>query len=357
MYELSDLGFSPFFENQINEPKEKEGCLARIAAQHRGLFEVWAASKEGHAQLAGRLLQELEAERLPGVGDWVVLKAPPSHESTTIIEDVLKRKTVFIRGSAGRQSDAQVVAANVDLVFIVCGLDNDYNPRRIERYLSRIWASGAEPLVVLNKADLCEDLEDRLLEVENIAIGVPVYTTSALNQEGLDEIKKHIKPGLTAALVGSSGAGKSTIINALLGEERMATKEISGHDGRGRHTTTHRQLILLPQGGMLIDTPGMRELQLFDEEGIETVFADIEELSAACRFTDCRHDTEPGCAVKEAVESGQLAAERLEHYFKLESEAKAYRLRHDEHQRRKSEKVWGQLYDEAKRIRNWKRGK
>jgi ribosome biogenesis GTPase len=209
--------------------------------------------------------------------------------------------------------------------------------------------------VILNKADIYSDAAGRVVEVQTHCPAVPIYLTSARDQIGLEAIRKLIGPGVTAAFVGSSGVGKSTLINALLGEERMATGEVRARDGRGCHITTHRQLILLPDGGLLLDTPGMRELQLLDDEGIQTVFSDIDEMAAQCRFRDCRHDSEPGCAVKQAVALGQIPAERLEHYLKLEREAHSFELRHNEHLRRKSERVWGTLYDEAKRIRRWKR--
>ncbi len=357
MYELSTLGFGPFFENQLRHFTATEIVPARIAAQHLGAYEVWSSRGAGLAQLSGRLRLELGDAGVPCVGDWVVLKGSPGPDRTATIDHLLKRRTEFTRGGPGLQTRPQVVAANVDLVFVVCGLDADFNVRRIERYLARIWASGAQPLAILSKADVCEDVAGRRAEVESRCGGVPLYVTSALRSEGLAAIRESIRDGLTAAFVGSSGAGKSTLINALLGEERMLTGEVRSRDGRGRHTTTHRQLALLPGGGLLLDTPGMRELQLTDEDGLDSVFEDVAALSVRCRFRDCRHETEPGCAVREAVESGDLAAERLEHYQKLEREAQAYQLRHDERLRRQSERVWGQLHDEVARLRRWKGGK
>jgi ribosome biogenesis GTPase len=244
----------------------------------------------------------------------------------------------------------------VDLVFVVCGLDSDYSVRRIERYLARIWSSGAQPAVILNKSDVCSETSARHVEVEAHAPGVAVLVASARSLEGVDEIRKRIPPGLTAAFVGSSGVGKSTLVNALLGESRMETGEVRSRDGRGCHITTHRQIVVLPGGGLLLDTPGMRELRLPDEGGLDAVFPEIELHARRCRFRDCRHDSEPGCAVKQAVADGQLPAERLEHYHKLEREARAYELRHDEHLRRQAERVWGQLSDEVARFKRWKRG-
>ncbi len=353
MYELSALGFGPLFEQQL----QGSDIPARIAADHGGAYEVWSQTGAGPAQLAGRLRLEIEDAGLPCVGDWVALKEAPGTDRTTIIDRVLARRTAFTRGAAGREVRAQVVAANVDLVFVVCGLDADFNVRRIERYLARIWASGAQPSVILNKADLCEDTAARAAEVESHALGVPVHVISALRSEGIAAVRACIHDGMTVALVGSSGAGKSTLVNALLGEDRMPTGEVRARDGRGCHVTTHRQLVLLPGGGLLLDTPGMRELQLAGEEGLDAVFEDIAALSARCRFRDCRHDAEPGCAVQQAVTSGALAPDRLEHYRKLEREAQAYELRHDERKRRQAERAWGQLYDEVARLRRWKGGK
>ncbi len=357
MTTLSALGFGPFFAQQLDDARDNPFVPARVAAEHRGLYEVWSAVGDGPAELAGRLRHTLAGEAWPGVGDWVLLRGAPGAGRTAIIDRVLERRTLFTRAAAGRESRAQVIAANVDLVLVVCGLDADYNLHRIERYLARVWASGAQPVVLLNKADLCADAAARALEVEGRAAGVPVHQISALHADGLDAVRAHLAPGLTLALVGSSGAGKSTLVNALLGEQRMATGAVRAADGRGRHVTTHRQLVLLPAGGLLLDTPGMRELQLVDEEGLTAVFDDIAALVTRCRFRDCRHDGEPGCAVLAAVADGTLEADRLEHYRKLEREARAFELRHDERRRRQAERVWGQLSDEVAQLRKWKGGK
>ena len=356
VYELSALGFGPFFEEQFQRWDDPTVIPARIAAEHRGGYEVWSAAGASPARLAGRLRHRQEGESVPAVGDWVGLRELPGAGRTAIMGRLFERRTAFTRGAAGREALAQIVAANVDVVFVVCGLDEDFNLHRIERYLARIWASGAAPALILNKADLCEDAGGRLREVEARCAGVPIHVTSALHSEGLAALRASINPGMTAAFVGSSGAGKSTLINAFLGEQRMATGETRASDGRGCHITTHRQLVLLPAGGRLLDTPGMRELQLLDDDGLDMVFDDIAERSAQCRFTDCRHDQEPGCAVKAAVAEGALASERLEHFQKLEREAQANERRHDKRLQRQSERVWGQLHDEAARLRKWKEG-
>jgi ribosome biogenesis GTPase len=355
--ELSTLGFGPFFEEQLQRWDSPTVIPARIATEHRGGYEVWSNTGTGPARLAGRLRHGQDGEGEPAVGDWVGLRYPPEPEQTTVIDRLFARRTVFTRGAAGREALAQIIAANVDLVFLVCGLDEDFNLHRIERYLARIWASGAAPAVILNKADLCQDVGERIREVESLCAGVPVHATSALRSDGLTAIQASINPGMTAAFVGSSGAGKSSLINALVGEARMATGETRASDGRGCHITTHRQLVLLPAGGLLLDTPGMRELQILNDEGLSAVFDDIAEHAAQCHFKDCRHDHEPGCAVKEAIAAGDLAADRLEHFKKLEREAQAYEQRHDKRLQRQSERVWGQLHDEAARLRKWKGGK
>lgn len=274
--------------------------------------------------------------------------------TTTLIHRVLRRRTAFTRGAAGGESRAQVVAANVDLVFAVCGLDADFNARRIERYLARIWASGAQPELILNKADLCTDVAGAVADVKSCCMGVPVHVTRAAHNQGLGEVRAQIQDGSTAAFVGSSGTGKSTLINALMGNEQMRTGEVRASDGRGAHTTTHRQLVLLPGGGLLIDTPGMRELRLAEEEGLESVFSEIAGLAEHCRFRDCRHESEPGCAVKEAAAAGELSVHRLQHFRKLERETQAYEIRRNERKRRQAGRAWGRLASEAARIRRWK---
>jgi ribosome biogenesis GTPase / thiamine phosphate phosphatase len=349
VYDLSSLGFGPFFQEQ-----HFDGLVpARVAAEHRGGYQVWATTSTGLARLSGKLRH---AEESAAVGDWVALRDEPGPAHVAVIERIFARRTVFTRGAAGRQAHPQVVAANVDQVFAVCGLDSDFNVHRIERYLARIWSSGAAPAVVLNKADLCADPAEAVAEVERHALGVPIFVTRALAAGGVSHIATTIAAGSTAAFVGSSGAGKSTLINALVGEAVMPTGNTRESDGRGCHTTSSRQLVLLPQGGLVLDTPGMRELQLLDEDGLDRAFGEIEALAARCRFRDCSHQQEPGCAVRHAVSCDELDPDRLEHLQKLQREARAYQVRHDERLRRQSERVWGQLHKEAARLRKWKEG-
>lgn len=353
MYELSTLGFGPFFQAQWQQ-SEFEGLVpARVAAEHRNGYQVWSPGFSGLARLSGKLRHRHE---MAAVGDWVAIGVEQGSAATAVIEHILERRTVFTRGAAGRQARPQVVAANVDQVFVVCGLDTDFNLHRIERYLARVWSSGATPAVVLNKADLCTDVAGALGETGARAPGVPVLVTNAAAADGVLAIAATIAPGSTAAFMGSSGAGKSTLINAIVGQEVMPTGQTRASDGRGQHTTTHRQLVLLPQGGLVLDTPGMRELRLVDEDGLDRVFDDVEAIATRCRFRDCGHAHEPGCAVKEAVRTGTLGADRIEHYHQLKREARAYERRSDEHLRRQSERVWGQLHEEAARLRKWKEG-
>jgi ribosome biogenesis GTPase / thiamine phosphate phosphatase len=355
--ELSDLGFGPFFESQLRTVDGRREIPARVAAEHRGAYEVRSAAGAGPARLAGRLRLTEDAADLPGAGDWVVLDGDPAPGRTAIVERVLARRTVFTRAAAGRRAVAQAVAANVDLVFAVCGLDADFNLRRIERYVARVWASGAQPAVILSKSDLCDAAAARAGEVAGRVPGVEVLVTSAPAAGGVAAVRAHIGRGVTAAFVGSSGAGKSTLINALLGEERMATGAVRESDGRGRHVTTHRQLVALPGGGLVLDTPGMRELALADGEGLDALFGDLEALAGRCRFADCRHGDEPGCAVRAAVAAGTLDGDRLEHYLRLEREAAAFARRHDERARRQHGRDWGRRWDEVAQLRRWKGGK
>lgn len=354
--ELEPLGWGPFFEEQRRRWSEPALVPARVAADLRDAFEVWSAGGVGVARIAGRLRHELAEREPPGVGDWVALDAAPGPDRTAMIQRVLDRRTVFVRGAAGRKARAQVIAANVDVVFVVCGLDEDFNLRRIERYLARVRASGAEPVVVLSKSDLAEDVAARVGEVEGCAAGASVHAISAPRDEGLAALRAHVTPGSTVALVGSSGAGKSTLVNALLGEERMATGAVRARDGRGRHVTSHRQLVRLPGGGLLLDTPGMRELQLLDEEGLATAFDDVAVLEGQCRFADCGHAGEPGCAVRAAIEAGELDPERLAHLLKLRAEARASERRRDAQLSRADERAWGKLMVEAHRQMRRKRG-
>jgi ribosome biogenesis GTPase len=318
-------------------PHAAEGLApARVAIEFNHLFRLYTGAGEVQGQHAGRLLHNAAGRSaLAGVGDWVAILLR-EQERTATIEAILPRRSHFSRKAAGELTEEQVVAANIDVVFLVMGLDRDYNPRRLERYLLLARESGAVPHVLLSKADLVDDAAGALDEIAAVAPGVRVDAISVRDGRGLAEVRASIRTGQTGALLGSSGAGKSTLINALLGEDRLATKAVRESDSRGRHTTRHRQLVPLPGGGLLIDTPGMRELQLWATEATEVTaatFEDIEALAAGCHFTNCRHRSEPRCAVRAALEEGRLDASRLESYYKLEDEARSLAARQDVRER------------------------
>jgi ribosome biogenesis GTPase len=320
-FDLTALGWTPQLDDAF-APFAADGLEpARVALEHTHIYRVFTGAGEFLARVSGRLRHRAEHRvDFPAVGDWVAIdRSAPGEEAT--IHAVLPRSSRFSRRAAGDVTEEQIVAANIDVVFLVTGLDGDYNPRRIERYLVVAWESGATPVVVLNKADLVDDPEAHVEEIRALAPGVDVHATSARQPASLEVLRGYLGVGRTGALLGSSGAGKSTIVNQLVGHDLMRTHDVRASDSRGRHTSTARQLVLLPGHGLLIDTPGMRELQLWETgEAIAGAFGDIDELAAGCRFRDCRHQTEPGCAVRAAVEAGELPAERLESFYKLAAE-------------------------------------
>lgn len=285
------------------------------------MYKLGTEVGEVIGEISGKYRFEiLEQEQYPAVGDWVVISLRAEEKRATI-HKILPRKSKFSRKVAGIETREQIVASNVDTVFLVNALNNDFNIRRIERYLIMAWESGAEPIIVLSKADLCEDLDEKIMETEMTAVGVPIHVISTVDGRGLEELKQYTKPGKTIALLGSSGVGKSTLVNYLAGEELQKTKEVREYDDRGRHTSTSREMFVLDSGAIMIDTPGMREMQLWGgSEGISEAFEDVEEIASQCRFADCKHKKEPGCAVKQAIEEGRLSEERFESYIKLQKE-------------------------------------
>ncbi len=339
---LDTIGWHPFFEAQFNELNTAHLHPARVVEEHRERYVVWSEQGELTAQVSGKLRHAaVWRSDFPAVGDWVAIE--PADSELAIIQAVLPRRAAFIRKeiSANQKADNQVLAANIDTVFLVSGLDRDFNVRRIERYLTIAWDSGVAPVIILNKADLCDRLEECIAETEAVAIGVPIHTMSALEDHGSDGVLSYLVPGKTVAFLGSSGVGKSTIINRLLGEERQQTGEISQAVNKGRHTTTSRELILHPNGSILIDTPGMRQLGMFsDDSGLSKTFDDLESIAASCRFTDCTHNDEPGCAVRAAIEAGELDPKRLENYRRLQREIAFQSRRNDKAAQNKASREW-----------------
>jgi ribosome biogenesis GTPase / thiamine phosphate phosphatase len=339
---LSRLGWGAELEQEFEQHAATGLVPGRVAVQHRGAYDVYTDHGDVRAGLPGRMLHDAgDTADLPAVGDWVALDAPVGGQTT--VRAVLARRTAFVRTAASDQhriSERQVVAANVDVVFLVSSLVEDYNLRRIERYLVLGWESGAQPVVVLTKADLSDDVDGAVAEVKSIAIGVPVHAVSNVTGEGVDELRPYFVGNRTVAALGSSGVGKSTLINRLSGREVAATGEVR-QDGRGRHTTTWRELLAVPGGGFFLDTPGMRELQLSDAPvGVEEAFDDVTELSLQCRFSDCAHNAEPGCAVQEAIRNGLLNPERLASYRKLQRELAALELKLDARAKSEQRKKW-----------------
>ena len=329
-------------------PHASEGLIpARVALEHTHIYRVFAAEGEWLARVSGRLRHlRHHAEGLPAVGDWVAVRPTPG-EATGTIEAILPRRSKFSRKVAGELTEEQVVAANIDTVFLVSGLDGDFNPRRIERYLVVAWDSGATPVIVLNKADLVDDISAIVEKVRGVAGVVDVHPVSCRRPESLDVLRQYLGSGQTGALLGSSGVGKSSIVNQLIGHELLRTREVRASDSKGRHVSTARQLVMLPDQGVLIDTPGMRELQLWEAgDAVGGTFADIEERAAECRFRDCQHGTEPGCAVRAAVHAGELPAFRLESFHKFLGE-QAYQARQLDERARLEEKRRGKIGSKA----------
>ena len=315
----------------MKENNIKQYLLGRVCAQYRTLYKVVTEKGEISATVSGKLQYELINKKdYPVVGDWVELEDLGHEEG--IIHKIQNRKTLICRKVAGAKSEEQVLAANIDKIFITMSLNNNFNLRRLERYINIAWDSGARPIILLTKLDLCEDLEEKLIELDEVALGIDKISVSSLTGEGVDIVRNLIDSDDTVVFIGSSGVGKSTIINRLLGEEVQITKEVGEYD-KGRHTTTHRELFVLPTGGAIIDTPGMRELQL-SQGDVEATFKDIEDLALKCHFSDCKHKSEPKCAIKEAIEKGELSQERFINYEKIKKE-----IANEEKRRKAKERI------------------
>jgi ribosome biogenesis GTPase / thiamine phosphate phosphatase len=341
--DLTTLGWDETRAEQFETFADDGLIPGRIAVQHRGAYDVLVEPGELRCDVAGRMYDESRSPAdLPAVGDWVAVAYRPEEDAGTV-QAILPRRTKFSRKTAWQAAEEQVLAANIDVVFVVTSLNEDLNLRRLERYLILARESGAQPVVLLTKSDLAADSAAALAAIGSIAADVPVHALSNVTGEGLDAVRGYLHAGVTAALLGSSGVGKSTLVNTLLGEELLATQELRG-DGQGRHTTTRRELVQLPGGALVIDTPGMRELQLWvADEGLEETFDDVTSLFAHCRFADCQHDSEPGCAVKAAIADGTLAPERWDSYLKLEAELAHLERRLDKRAQSEERKRWKAL--------------
>jgi ribosome biogenesis GTPase len=355
---LKGLGWNSYFEACWQEHKESAWIPGRAVSQQRGLWRVRGDFADCWAAPSGKMRAEAEEGRAgwPAVGDWVAVEISGAVERG-ILHAVLPRRSQFARKVAGGRIEEQVIAANVDIAFVMAGLGGDFNLRRFERYLAQCWESGARPVLVLNKLDECGDPATRLTEVERLGMGAPVFALSALTGQGIEALEPFLVAGQTIVLLGSSGAGKSTLLNRLLGGSVQAVKAVREKDERGRHTTTSRELFALPGGALIIDTPGLRELQLWDAaDGVVQTFADIEELAVRCRFRNCGHTSEPGCAVQAAVATGELAPARLENRRKLKREQEFLRRKMDPEARRQEKqrtrvlhRSARQMYDQRKR--------
>jgi ribosome biogenesis GTPase len=341
---LDSLGWNDFFASSFASYRLQGFTVGRVAIECRNSYVLYSEAGELTAEITGKMRhRSSQPEDFPAVGDWVVIRTLNS-EARATIHAILPRKSKFSRKTIGAKTEEQIVAANVDTVFLVSGLDGDFNKRRIERYLILAWESGASPAIVLNKADLCNNIEQRIAEVSSVALGVPIIVLSAANNQGLDALKPYLQSGKTVALIGSSGVGKSTITNQLLPEATQTVQPVRQSDDRGKHTTSHRELILLPTGGLIVDTPGMRELQIWaGDEGLPETFADIETLAHQCRFRNCQHDSEPGCAVQQALAEGQLDYSRFLSYQKLHKELNYLARKQDQREYLAEKERWKKI--------------
>lgn len=347
---LRTIGWHASFAAHLSELGDPALTAARVIIRQKNRYVLSDGEREWNAEISGRIHYTARTSGdYPAVGDWVAVRTRPDEGAATI-HTILARRSCFIRKNPGVREEEQIVAANIDVAFLVDAFDAGVNVRRLERYLVIASQSGARPVIVLNKADLDPDADEVVDEVHTMLPGVPVIITSAKNRRGLEALLGQLHPGETAALLGPSGAGKSTIANALLGENKFETGEVRESDRRGRHTTSHRELVRLPSGGLLIDTPGMREIQIWDvEEEVEETFTDIEELATQCRFRDCRHTGEPGCAVIAAIEQGDLDPGRLENYEKMLKERAYQERRTDKAAQLREKERWKKIMKEFKK--------
>ncbi|WP_291651408.1 ribosome small subunit-dependent GTPase A [Clostridium sp.] len=347
---LLNLGLN---QRYINEASMHDSNLyiARVAVQYKDMYKVITEDGEILARVSGKLSYSSNSILdYPVVGDWVLLDRINNRNGDAIIHNILSRKSYFSRKVAGNRYDKQIVASNIDFIFICMSLNNDFNINRLERYIAVAWDSMATPVIILTKSDLYEDINDKVSQIEEVAIGINIVVTSSINEDGYDEIRKYIKTGVTIAFIGSSGVGKSTLINKIMDKEVLKTNSISEND-KGRHTTTHRELFVIESGGVIIDTPGMRELGLISSD-VDKSFSNIEDLEKQCKFSDCTHKNEPKCAVREAIETGNLDPERLERYRKLKREEQYNLLKSKQQEKQKLKNMHGSKVEDKRKKYN-----
>ncbi len=354
--DLKSFGWNDYFEACFSEYASGGFSPARVSVEHRNYYELYSAIGELTAEKSGKLFYNAEESHLlPAVGDWVVIKRL-DNEDKAVIHAVLPRKSKFSRKKAGATTEEQIVAANVDTVFIMSSLNQDLNFRRMERYLTLAWENEVKPVIILSKADLIEDMYAKLAEAQNILTGTDVQVISALKGAGIDELYQYFEGNKTIAVIGSSGVGKSTLINSILHNNKMDVSDISLYKDKGRHTTTHRELTLVPGGGLIIDTPGMREIQLWEgSEGLSELFEDIEKLALECKFSDCKHKSEPGCAIIAAIDNGSLDESRFKSYKKLQNEVSYFERKQDKKAQLVEKKKWKKATAEGKKRAEEKR--
>lgn len=341
---LQTLGWNDYFNSEFSKYIEQGYSVGRIALEHKRIYRIFTEKGEVLGEVSGKLRHNsMTREDFPAVGDWVLI-SPRYEEGKATIHGVLPRFSKFSRKVAGTTTEEQIVATNVNTLFLVNALNQDFNLRRIERYLIMAWESGANPVIVLTKSDLCNDVDEKIKQIEAVALGVPVHALSVKEEAGINQLDSYLLEGQTVALLGSSGAGKSTLTNRLIGVEKQLVNEIREGDDRGKHTTTHRELIVVPSGGIIIDTPGMRELQLWDTEGsLGQSFEDIETLAESCYYRDCTHGNEPKCAIVEAISVGSLEEDRFKSYLKLQKELAYLERKNDKRAQLEERNKWKKL--------------